>query len=97
MKSSLISKVVYFLTRRQYHFKIVLVYIPDRRNAATNVTTSRTIWLQDRREILDERAIKQALGPGFISGIPKAYKKNGGLDVKEIYYLGWFVSEKVEK
>lgn len=83
---SLLSK----LTGRHHHFKILLTYRPEKGQERPFVSRRVTIWLQDRSAIADDRQVKKAVAENMISQIPRHLKRNGTLEVSEVYYLGWF-------
>ncbi len=86
----MLEKILHKLTGRQHHYKILLRYTPDPRNGQTNVTSLRTLWIDDQRLIADERRIKKAMVGNMITSIPKQLRRNGNLEIAEVYYLGWF-------
>lgn len=91
---SLLSKI----TGRQHHFKVVLKYFPDQTMAHTFVERRLNVWVADRRNIANDRMIRKEIGPEMVSQVPKHLKRNGKLEVSEVYYLGWFRPvEKQEK
>ena len=78
------------ITGRRHHFKLVVHYVPDRMRAshyAERICTART---KERRDILDERQIRKDLGESLVAGIPRYQRRNGGVDIRAVYYLGWF-------
>ena len=83
---SLLSKI----TGRQHHFKVVLKYFPDQTMAHTFVERRLNVWVADRRNIANDRMIRKEIGPEMVSQVPKHLKRNGKLEVSEVYYLGWF-------
>jgi len=85
MLSCLLSRI----TGRQHHFKIVLKFYPDRRQAAYHVFRMQTVWMRNRRNILDERMLRKIIGPSMVRSVPRHRLKNGGIDIAEVYYLGW--------
>lgn len=83
---SLLSK----LTRRRHHFKILLTYRPEKGQERPFVSQLETVWMQDRSAIADDRQVKKAVSGNLFSQIPRHLKRNGTLEVSEVYYLGWF-------
>lgn len=86
----MLERILHKLTGRQHHYKILLRYTPDYRNGLTNITSLRTLWVDDQRLIADERKIKKAMVGNMITSIPKNLRRNGKLEIAEVYYLGWF-------
>ncbi|MCK2149465.1 hypothetical protein MYE70_10345 [Marinobacter alexandrii] len=78
------------ITGRQHHFKILLTYRPIANKERPFVTTRLNVWLQDRSLIADDRKVKKAVAETMLKDIPKQLKRNGTLEVSEVYYLGWF-------
>lgn len=86
----MISEALNKITGRFHHFKILVKYTPNINNGTENITTMRTLWMPCKREILMEREIKKLISPEFIKQIPKKYLKNGTIELREFYYLGYF-------
>lgn len=86
MLDGLLSRI----TGRQHHFKLVIHYVPDRRNPGHYAERICTAWMRGRHEIADERQIRKAVGESLVSNIPRHRRKNGGIDIRAVYYLGWF-------
>lgn len=86
----MISALLHKLTGRQHHFKIVLRFYPDRRAGDFHIERKINICMPDRRLITDERALRKQFASSMIDQIPRNRLRNGGIDVAEVYYLGWF-------
>lgn len=78
------------LTGRQHHFKLAIRYTPDRNRAEYYAERVLTVWMRERRCILNEREIRKMVGEGLVSNIPRYQRNNGGIDIREAYYLGRF-------
>lgn len=83
---SLLSKI----SGRQHHFKVVLTYRPEKGKDSPYVRKMTNIWMEDRSLIADDRRIKKAIAESFLRAIPRYLKRNGTLELSEVYYLGWF-------
>lgn len=83
---NLLSKI----TGRQHHFKIVLTYRPDKGQAFPYIQRRLNVWMPDRSAIGNDRQVKKAICQPMIDSIPRHMKRNGSLEVSEVYYLGWF-------
>jgi len=82
----LLSKI----SGRQHHFKLVIHYVPDRMNASHYAERIMTAWMPERSNIADERQIKKMVGESLVANIPRHRRNNGHIDIRAVYYLGWF-------
>jgi hypothetical protein len=69
---------------------VVLAYRPEKGKDSPCVRNMTNIWMEDRSLIADDRRIKKAIGESFLRTIPRHLKRNGTLELSEVYYLGWF-------
>lgn len=83
---SILSK----LTGRQHHFKILLTYRPDRGQERPFIERRMNVWMPDRSAIANDRNVKKAVCQHMIDSIPRHMRRNGTLELTEVYYLGWF-------
>lgn len=86
----MIDKLLSNITGRQHHFKVVSRYTPNADDGSRYVERVSTIWMKDRRYIIDEREIRKHIGPTMIAETPRAFLTNGRIAIREVYYLGWF-------
>lgn len=78
------------ITGRQHHFKILLTYRPEKDQERPFVQRRLNVWMQDRSLIADDREVKKSVAENMFKAIPRHLKRNGTLEVSEVYYLGWF-------
>lgn len=89
----MIDKAISKLTGRQHHFKLLIRFTPDRHRGQMYVERVSTVWMREKKSILDERDIRKQVGPGMVKGTPKQMLNNGGIDIRAAYYLGRFRPE----
>lgn len=90
MKKISLDKLLCKLTGRRFQFAATVRYIPNPKNASTNV--SREIFFNVDRRDSDSlhRDIRKAYGASLIANVPKYMLQNGKIEVKGLSYLGWF-------
>ncbi|KTG25435.1 hypothetical protein AWR38_01300 [Idiomarina sp. WRN-38] len=86
----MIDKAISKLTGRRHHFKLLVRFTPDRNRGQVHVERVTTVWMREKKSILDERDIRKQIGPSMVKGTPRRMLKNGGIDIRAVYYLGWF-------
>lgn len=90
----MIERLLSNITGRQHHFKLAICYMPDRQRPEYRAERIVTVWMRERRHINDERQIKKKLGESLVANIPRHRRNNGGIYIREAYYLGWFRPSK---
>lgn len=86
----MIDKAISKITGRHHHFKLLIRFVPDRRQGSIYVERVVTVWMREKKIILDERDIRKKIGPGMVSSLPRRILNNGGIDIRAVYYLGRF-------
>lgn len=84
------NELVYKITGRKHHFKVKVTYTPDPKNGSTFVGHVFNLETIDVSEIINDRMIKKLVADEIIGFTPKYLRKNGIMQVAEVYYLGWF-------
>lgn len=89
----MIDRWISRITGKQHHFNIHIRFTPDRKRGDACVERITTVWMAERKNIIDERSIRKQVGPSMVSGTPRHMLNNGGIDIYGAYYLRRFKPE----
>lgn len=90
IQPGLLSRAIFALTGRYYHYKIKFVYRPKNNKTGDSCSRYVNVWVKDKRVICDERQLKKSVDEVIFQGIPKGMLNGGRFCIEEIYYIGWF-------